>query len=243
MDHWGDAAKEVAVSTWLAGSGVAAARTWGVPQPIEVHEHPVTFWWHIDGRRGGRRDVRQLGQVLRKVHELEPPAEFDLPINDPLNRVGSRIERARIPFEEKEFLRGLVGDLRESLGGITFPLPRSVTHGDAHVQNLMVVDEEPILIDFERVAYGQPEWDLAVTATEFVTAQFWSETEYSAFVESYGFDVITWDGFSILRQAQELKMTTWLMQNVDESPQIRDEFNNRIIAIREGRPCAPWRAF
>ena len=107
----------------------------------------------------------------------------------------------------------------------------------------MVTAEGPQLIDFERVAWGQPEWDLAVTATEYVTAQFWTTEQYEAFVDSYGYDVMTWSGFPALRRVQELKMTTWLMQNVDESPDIRAEYENRMEAIRAGEPRGAWRPF
>jgi thiamine kinase-like enzyme len=40
------------------------------------------------------------------------------------------------------------------------------------------VDGSVVLIDFERSAWGQPEWDLAMTATEHVTAGWWTGAEY-----------------------------------------------------------------
>jgi hypothetical protein len=50
-----------------------------------------------------------------------------------------------------------------------------------------------------------------MTATEYQTAGWWTETEYGQFAEAYGYDVTTWaDGFPVLRAIHEIKMTTWL---------------------------------
>lgn len=242
-DHWPDATKEVAVAEWLAAQGVPAARTWPVEQPVDVAGHPVTFWRFIDGRRGGPGDVRSLGELLRRVHALPPPTDFTLPEENVLGRVEARIERAQVPPSDRSFLLGLLGELSSEIGELSFPLAPCVTHGDAHVQNLMITSDEVALIDFERVAWGQPEWDLAMTATEFVTARFWTREQYGAFVGSYGFDVLDWRAFNVLRSTQEIKMTTWLMQNVNESSSIRIEYAKRMKAIRSGRSDAPWRAF
>ena len=54
-----------------------------------------------------------------------------------------------------------------------------------------------------------------MTATEFITAQFWSSEQYRAFVELYGFDVTEWSGSIVFRRCHEVKMTTWLMQNIE----------------------------
>lgn len=117
-------------------------------------------------------------------------------------------------------------------------------HGDAHVQNLMVpADGIPVLIDLENVGIGQPEWDLAVTATEYLVAGFWTDAQYADFVEGYGFDVTEWTGFESLRQVQAIKMTTWLMQNVNESEEIRAEYERRMRSIRDGVARRDWSPF
>ncbi len=242
-DHWPDATKEVAVAAWLDVCGVPAARTWPVAQPLDVDGHPVTFWRYIDGRRGAPGDVRALGELLRRVHALPRPDGFALPPEKVLGRVETRIERADVPPADRSFLLGLLDELAAAVAELSYPLSPCVTHGDAHVQNLMVTQAGVELIDFERVAWGQPEWDLSMTATEFVTAQFWTADQYRTFVESYGFDVVDWSDFAVLRRAQEVKMITWLMQNIHESRAIRDEYDNRMATIRAGRPGAPWRAF
>jgi len=242
-EHWAAATKEVAVAEWLGEHDFPAARTWAVDQPLDVDGHPVTFWRYVEGRRGGPGDIRALGALLRRVNALPAPTSFALPPEDVLDRVHTRIERAPIAFADRAFLLALLDDLAAAVAELTYPLAACVTHGDAHVQNLMVTDDEVVLIDFERVAWGQPEWDLGMTATEYVTAGWWTNEQYSAFVDSYGFDVTRWDGFDTVRRVHEIKMTTWLMQNVNESPEIAEEYAHRMLTIRDGRRDVPWRPF
>ena len=242
-DHWDDAVKEIAVARWLNASGVRAARAEPLEQPIEVDEHPVTFWRYIDGRGGQPCDIRMLGALLRTVHQLQPPSDFRLPDSNPLGRVQARIDYSQAPPRDREFLSDRLATLALELPQLSFPLSPSVVHGDAHVENLMVDGDGAVLIDFERAAWGQPEWDLSLTATEFLSAQFWTEDQYASFVESYGYDVTSWSGFGLLRQTHELKMTSWLMQNINESTSTRSEYELRMESIRSGRPGQPWTPF
>ncbi len=130
------------------------------------------------------------------------------------------------------------------MAALDFPMPPSPTHGDAHSENLMIEpDGRVVLIDFERFAWGQPEWDLAMTATEFVTAKWWTQEQYDEFATAYGYDVMTWEGFDTLRRVHEIKMTTWLMQNVGVSQQIADEYHLRMRTIRGTGSGEGWRPF
>jgi Ser/Thr protein kinase RdoA (MazF antagonist) len=243
MDYWDDAVKEVDVAHWLTDHHFPAAQVYDVSQPIAVTDHPVTFWRFITGRAGDQRDIATLGTVLRRLHEIPPPTKFTLPPEDILGRVKPRIESAQIPENDKRFLLDLLNDLATEVQSLDFPLSPAPTHGDAHSENLMIHDGEPVLIDFERFAWGQPEWDLAMTATEYLTAKWWTADEYAKFSDAYGYDVTDWtDGFDILRAVHELKMTTWLMQNVAESEEIADEYQVRMRTLR-GEPSPGWRPF
>lgn len=50
-------------------------------------------------------------------------------------------------------------------------------------------------------------------------------------------------GFSTMPRAHEVKMTTWVMQNVDESEKIQAEYSRRKRTIRSGQPGDRWCAF
>jgi aminoglycoside phosphotransferase (APT) family kinase protein len=243
MDYWDDAAKEVHVAQWLDSIAFPAAQLHPVAQPVDVSGHPVTFWRFIVGRAGDREDLATLGTILRRLHETARPVAFDLPDEDILGRVESRVLAAQVPEEDKSFLTERFRELKSAVAELRFPLAPAPTHGDAHSENLMIRDDgQVVLIDFERFAWGQPEWDLAMTATEYITAGWWSEPEYKGFADAYGFDVMTWDGFDVLRAVHELKMTTWLMQNVRESQDIAAEYANRMQTLRTGRTSG-WHPF
>lgn len=243
MDYWADSVNEVEVSRWLACEEFPAAEVLDLAQPIEISGHPVTFWRYVDGRDGDREDIGTLGAVLRRLHSLSRPTTFSLPNEDILGRIEPRIESANVSQADKEFLQSRLYSLRSELAILRFPLALAPTHGDAHSENIMFRDGVPILIDFERFAWGHPEWDLAMTATEYDTAGWLTATEYESFSSSYGFDVRSWTGgYEVLRRVHELKMTTWLMQNIGESPDVAEEYKVRMRTIRDGVKAA-WRPF
>jgi aminoglycoside phosphotransferase (APT) family kinase protein len=244
MDYWDDALNEVSVSRWLADSQFPAARVSKVTQPISVSGHPVTFWQYIDGREGDREDIALLGRLLRRLHQLPRPTTFDLPNENILGRVRSRIEGATVSTRDKDFLLNRFEELKTEVSHLDYPLAPAPTHGDAHTGNVMVHDGQSTLIDFERFAWGQPEWDLSMTATEYQSAGWWTDAEYARFAEAYGYDIMSWvDGFPTLLAVHEIKMTTWLMQNVNESPEIAGEYENRMHRIRGENTAAAWRPF
>jgi aminoglycoside phosphotransferase (APT) family kinase protein len=245
LDYWDDAQREVDVARWLAAERFPAAQVAQVAeidQPIRANEHPVTFWRFIPGHPAQRNDIARLGTVLRDLHALTPPADLHLPPADVLGRVKPRIVTAPIPETDREFLLGRVAELAAELPNLNYPLMPGPAHGDAHIKNLMIDNDQAVLIDFERFAWGQPEWDLAMTATECRTAGWWTDAEYAQFTDAYGWDVTTWDGFPTLRAVHEIKMTTWLMQNANESSEIRAEYDTRMCTLR-GNPPGDWRPF
>jgi aminoglycoside phosphotransferase (APT) family kinase protein len=244
MDYWEDAGREVAVARWLAGQGFPAARTYAdVPQPTEAAGRPVTFWEFIEGRDGDRGDIGVLAGLLSRLHQLPRPEGFALPMDDPLGRVRGRLEAAAVSVSDREFLLTRLEVLEVELPRLRFLLPTGPVHGDAHVQNLMIAADGPVLIDLERFAWGHPEWDLSMTAAEYQTAGWWTADEYARFAAAYGFDVTSWDGYPVLRAAHELKMTSWLAQNIAESGDVADEVMARMRTLRGQVPPGRWRPF
>ncbi|MGH3217293.1 MAG: phosphotransferase family protein [Streptosporangiaceae bacterium] len=239
----GDATKEVAVASWLRDAGLPVTEPTSHKQPIMVRDRPVTFWKLIDDG-GIKATVSDLARVLRELHRLHVPDDLPLPQLDIFGRVSARIKASTdLEEEEREFLSRRLNQLRQDYTELNFPLPRSAVHGDAHQSNLIQrPDGRVILIDLERFAYGPPESDLAVTATEHLVG-WHTDAEYASFCDVYGFDVTQWDGFPVIRAINELKMTTWLMQNVRESDRVASEFRTRLTSLHD--PSAPreWQPF
>ena len=70
---------------------------------------------------------------------------------------------------------------------------------------------------------GPREWDLLPTS---IAAERYglAEEQYQEFAAAYGFDVRAWAGYPVLREIREIDMTTWIMQNTEQSPDIAAEF-------------------
>jgi len=238
-----DARKEVAVAEWLRESGLPAAEPADYDQPLMLRGRPVTFW-HLIENNGDKASVRDLARILRRLHHLPVPSELPLPKFDIFGRVSERIaETEALSDRDHEFLTTRLIELREKYESLRYPLTTCAVHGDAHQQNLInALDGTVLLIDFERFAFGPPETDLAVTATEHLIGWHTAE-EYKKFADAYGFDVISWEGFSVLRAINELKMTTWLMQNVNESERVAQEFKRRFASLRDNEAPRLWTPF
>jgi thiamine kinase-like enzyme len=145
--------------------------------------------------------------------------------------------------EDVSFLRRRVAELRAQYADLTFPSAPGALHGDAHIQNLIKTPSgQAVLIDFERFAFGPREIDLSTTACER-DLEWHSAAEYKEFCDAYGLDVTTWDGFAVLRDINHLKMTTWLMQNVNEGRDVAAEFQTRLASLKGVPTGNPWKPF
>ncbi len=234
------ARRELCVSRWLNEAGVAATQVVDeVPdQPWMVAGHPVTFWRAVeDGPR--RPTVVDLARLLRQVHALgESPCE--LPAFDPLSTVRSRLEHGLdLPDADQDFLAARCKEVAEALMEITPVLPPGPIHGDAHTGNLLGTAGAAVLIDFETFAVGPREWDLVPVTVGHARFGL-SGADLDEFVAVYGFDVRDWAGYPVLREARELGMTTWLAQNVRESPAIAAEVALRVDSLRHGDLDRAW---
>ncbi|AVT32462.1 aminoglycoside phosphotransferase family protein [Plantactinospora sp. BC1] len=238
-----DARKEVRVSDWLRNAGLPAARTADFPQPIVALDHPVTFWHPIvDSGRKAR--AAGLAAVLHELHALTPSADLKLPALNMFGRVQERIDQASdLDPRDVDFLRRRLDELTAEYSGLAYSSLPCAVHGDAHVQNLIVDPAgTAVLIDFERFAFGHRETDLSVTATEYEIG-WHTDQDYAEFCQVYGYDVRAWEGFPVLRGLNQLKMTTWLMQNVREGPAVAKEFRNRLETLRDPTSRRRWAPF
>lgn len=236
MSYCADAVKEVAVAGWLAGQGVPASRVFdiGGEQPIVVEGHPVTFWHFVPGRTATGQEASITGELLRRLHQLPFPKGIDIPQFNPLDRVKHRIEHAPIPEQDKKFLTEIQTQLESALDGLPYVLPLGVNHGDAHIKNVIVsADGTGTLIDFEAVNVAHHEWDLAKTATEAAMGML-PKKAYAQFTAAYGYDLASWEGFPTVCSVMQLRMVTWLAQNVGYSDTIASEYRKRMLTLRHG---------
>ncbi|MER7209963.1 aminoglycoside phosphotransferase family protein [Streptosporangium sp. NPDC000239] len=235
------AAKEVQVARWLEGAGVPAVRTLpDVEQPVEAEGRAVTFWRELPPHRPGT--AADVAALLRKLHGLPPPEHFTLPALDPFVRLTDRIDQARMyTAEERQWLRERLADLERGYAALPSGLPACVVHGDAWIGNVLVTEDgRAVLADFERSAFGPPEWDLVSMAVKYATLGGISKEDYAAFIEVYGYDVMTWEGYQVLRDIRELRLVTMAAQVGMEDDGVRGEAAVRLAAIRGESGPRPW---
>ncbi len=234
---------EVRVARWLAEQNYPAVRaTERLRQPVAIDGRLVTFWDLVDVSEGQVASYEDLGRMLRAFHDLPAPS-FPLPEFDPFVAVPARLAAppAAAAAEDVAFLVDLHTRLRSAYDALSWPTPLGVIHGDAYRNNLICArDGDVLLSDFELVAHGPREWDLAVNA--MATERFGvPESDYRAFADAYGRDVREWDGYPVLRGARELTTVSWLLQLTRHSPELATEFTRRVASIREGDWTCVWR--
>ncbi|UQA93114.1 phosphotransferase enzyme family protein [Streptomyces halobius] len=235
--------REVAVAAWLAAEGYPAARlVTKSEQPVVIEGHPVTFW---EGLADGDTyaSTREMGELLRRLHQLEPPP-FSLPPLRPFDRVGDRLERAVIPAGTRAYLGSLADELADEYDRLQFALPAGPVHGDFNVGNVLLdAAGHPKAIDLDGFVTGPREWDLMQTAMYYDSFGWHTEAEYADFVEGYGFDVRQWSGYAVLRGVRELLMVTWLSQNAGTNPRAAEEVEKRVETLRSGGSRRDWAPF
>lgn len=234
--------RELCIARWLASEGVPAIRVFEeVKQPLLAERLPVSFWHAVTGGDPVPTHA-DLARLLAAFHSLRD-CPCQLPGFEPLRSSRARLAAANdIAAGDREFLLGRFADLTEQFRKLEFALPQGPIHGDAHTRNLLTDRGHVVLLDFESTVMGPREWDLLPTAIA-VDRYGMDEEEYQHFADAYGFDVRTWPGYPVLREIRELTMTTWIMQNVGESPAEAAEFALRITSLRERDTQRAWNFF
>ncbi|GAA2990215.1 phosphotransferase family protein [Actinokineospora diospyrosa] len=230
--------KVVRVAKWFAENDVPAVRlTAGIEQPVCVGDYAATVWDAVP-EYGVPPRAADLARLLRVVHAL--PELPELPDWDPLDDVRRRLGEAEgLAGDDLEFLRDRVEQTDARLRALSFPLPRGLVHGDAHLGNLIPTAFGPVLCDFDSSCLGPPEWDmtpLAVGVSRFGEPA----ARYRELAVGYGFDVTLWSGFSVLREVRELKLITSVLPIMNSSPQVRPELLRRLRDFRTGDTSARW---
>lgn len=242
------AAKEVHIAGWLEDHEFPAVKLAPgfADGPMIVDDLPVTVWHHVD-QSDQAITTAEFGRILRGLHSLPRPVEFQLPQFHPMPKIIERIDQlahTTIPESDLLFLRDKYAEILAAFDGLDFALPQGPIHGDAHPGNLMrTVSGEILLIDFEDFAHGPREWDAAVMSVRHQAFGWESAEDYRSYVEAYGFDPLEWSGYSVIRAARELNMTTWLAQKYGESRRVDAEISKRITDLRDDQAVRHWSVF
>jgi len=235
------ALREVRTGRWLASQGVPAARpVETIDQPATVDGYVVTFWREV--LDASMASTAELAVLLRQLHSLPVPMDFDIPTLDPFVRLGEHLAAAEpvLKQSDRSFLTERLEELRTDYARVSEGLPVCVIHGDANRKNaIRGRDGVAVLLDLERFSIGPCEWDLVVPAV-YLRLGWYAEPEYDAFVAAYGWDVRSWEGFEVFAALREFRMTAWLISRLAREPRLKDEANRRIASLRHPDTPRSW---
>jgi aminoglycoside phosphotransferase (APT) family kinase protein len=234
--------KVVDVARWLAAHDVPAVRlVEGIEQPVSVGAHLATFWHEVPPV-GAQPTGADLARLLRRLHALPDPC-FELPGWNPLATVRMRLADADgLDEEDRDFLERRCAVVQAALAGLTYALPPGLIHGDAWLGNLIPGPDGPVLCDFDSTCTGPREWDLVPMGIGQVRLGH-PPQQYRDFTTCYGFDVMGWSGFEVLRQVRELNMVAGALPVLRDNPLARAEFTRRVRALRGGEPDTRWEPY
>lgn len=234
------ATKEVNVARWLHANDIPVVRALDVDQPVVIDGHAATFWHELPEHRQGTPS--EVAAAIWKLHQLTTPTAFELPLLQPFVRLAERIDGATvISDDDRAWLHGQLDMLEVRYTELPDGLPPAVIHGDAWAGNVVRTEtDEIVFLDLERFSIGPPEWDLVSTAVKYASYGHIDVDQYNEFATSYGHDVMTWPGFTTLRDIRELRVTCYAAQRASEQAEHIPEARKRIDCLRGRRGPRPW---
>ncbi|MGY1929522.1 phosphotransferase enzyme family protein [Nocardia gipuzkoensis] len=236
-----DAERELRVSRWLNSSGIPTVEAVSeLPQPIVVDDRPVT-WWHLIPEHRPATPA-ELGAMLRALHSLTPPADFELPRHDPFGDLRERLATAGVvDVDDRTWLLTRYDELRKRYDELPDPLRLRVIHGDAWQGNLVVPSSGiPTVLDLDKVSLGRPEWDLVQLAVDYTDFVRVPDADYLSFVNAYGgYDVTARPDFRVFADIQELRWVGFALERTSASRTAARQAKHRIACLRGAVP-RPW---
>jgi hypothetical protein len=236
-------AKVVVVARWLSASGFPSVRLIeDIEQPVVAGDHIATIW-HVVEEHGPPPTGSDLGHLIRRFHELEPP-DSNLPNWDPLDDIRRRIGDAEgLSEADHRYLIDQCDEAGEALARVEYTLPAGPIHGDAFLGNIIPSAHGPVLCDFDSTSIGPREWDLIPVALGQIRFGH-PPSQQADFAAAYRLDVTRWSGFPVLRRIRELKLVTSALPVIASRPGLRQQVEHRLRSLRtgdQGRTWTPYR--
>lgn len=205
-----------------------------VPQPMAVRKHAVTVWQRLKSSKDSPVTTAELGRLLKRLHALPrppvTPAHFS-----PINGIRWAIDSSHIlSGSERDFLHARLDKFAKLWEEMDSALAPGLIHADPQTGNaLRDHQSRPVLADWDTIAIGPREWDLATIAVHCRRFTPTDSEAFGSFVLQYGWDPTSWEHFEDLCRLRELKMiTTNARKSADGSPAAR-EVHRRLTALRE----------
>ena len=240
----GPVTASIAVTRWLAGRGFPCTVPADIDdQPFVIAGYVVSAWRYLPTADTPAPTSAEMGNILRELHAQGDP-EFALPsLDDPFASVAAAINEAPDAMSPANqlWLRERITSLRRHWSALDFPRPAGLIHGDAHIGNLMrAASGQAVLGDWDHVATGPREWDLA--QIHYMDRRFGraGENGIDAFADAYGWDIRTWPGLDTLIAIREITGLSPYIRAARDRPDYRQQLAYRLRTLQSGDTQARW---
>ncbi|MFJ8231478.1 phosphotransferase family protein [Streptomyces sp. NPDC094448] len=221
---------------WLIGLGYPAVEP--LTEPLTEPPYVVTLWSHYP-QPTTPPPAGALGALLRELHHLpEPPVA--LPPYQPLTSLTASVKRSRtLDTDECAWLIEMTDKLVYEYRRLDFPLGHGLVHGDAYPGNTLWDGKQVRLGDWDEVAVGPRELDLANTFQGVRYGR--TPQEIRSFTDAYGHDPSPWPGLRTLVTMRDLHTLGSFIQRADTGDRTAAaELRHRLDTLRSGRHDARW---
>lgn len=238
-----DIAAQATAAGVLAGLGIA------MPALVDsgmVDDQPYTIWERVPADFGADVDFGELGAEIGRLHRIDPAA-FDGPVTLPwcdeaswldLDTSLDAAEAADLVSPtDIEILRASWAQLRSWGSRCRSAGQPVVCHGDVHPQNVIMRLGKPIVIDWDTLCLGPPQWDHAALIN---WAGRWggSPDAYPRFAAGYGRNFASDELANDLARLRLLAPTVNLIVKGATDARCAAEAQRRMTYWR-GEPAAP----
>jgi aminoglycoside phosphotransferase (APT) family kinase protein len=233
------------VTAWLGENGFPCTVPARVPgQPFAIAGKVASVWRYVPEAAAPPASAVDLARLLRDLHSRPLPPSRPEAFTDPLASVTAALKSASaaaMAREQREWLAGQVQELHSRWAELRFPYPASLIHGDAHPGNLIRAQDGTVVLgDWDHVAVGTREWDLAQV---FYTSQrlgYPPREDLAGFGAAYGWDPRDWPGLATLVAIREVSGLGTYIRNAPTQPFARRELAMRITTLQAGDQSARW---
>ncbi|WP_410570696.1 phosphotransferase family protein [Amycolatopsis sp. cmx-4-61] len=234
----------IEVTQWLATQPepVALAPASG-EQPVIAADAVATFWPHRPTTPAP--SLEDLAVPLRRLHALPAPP-FPVPRYQPLQRLFEAIDldqqrpRPAVADDDRAWLFDRAHTLADVFATTAFPLGDGLVHADAHSENLVrAPDGHWLLIDWDSTCLGPRELDLLTGIPDHFHEP---EADRTRFLTAYGYDILSWPGWKLLRDITELHALGAYIRLAPDKPAAAAELHHRVRSLRTDDRSARWHA-